>query len=426
MSRTVLYQDQSTWFAPLKTVTPRGWFASDAPPPCPASNFAAVMERPQSPPLARVAGSSNSLGFFWGHDYSPEVFQKPVPVSIQPFQVTRPGPIETTKTPQGWGGEQFEYRFSTTFPVAAQQYTLHVNRSITTPTLPYGWWGKQFDTAFAKPFPASEQQFLTWSDTQPVSGLAPISDGGNVFFDIRVIYQATANVYTPPTPAYSASPSFDAITLSSFVIETSEDGSLHPPISAVVPHGWEGWQLNSKFSQPFPASAQQFVAPYLYFVPPTFVAGEGWWGWPDYRFTPTFPVALQQFLALEVAFTQGGKPLTEAPQPGGGKRYKPPTDYLPEPPTGAPRKPIKPIWDRTGTIEEPAPTPKPSGPPPLPPMSLFGQKGTVSLATPQGLPTFSEYVPQNSLATKQRLDQALEESDALAALRSLGLIKDGK
>ena len=97
-------------------------------------------------------------------------------------------------------------------------------------------------------------------------------------------------------------------------------------------------------------------------------------------------------------------------------------DYIPRPPyKQKPNKPVRPIWDR-GKIQEPEPE-KPSGPPPLPPMDIFGTKAAPRIISMHGLPTFQEYVPENPMALHQRMQEALDESDALAALRAMGLIK---
>lgn len=110
---------------------------------------------------------------------------------------------------------------------------------------------------------------------------------------------------------------------------------------------------------------------------------------------------------------------------GGGARSKRLTDYLPEQ-IGyreAPQpKPVKPIWDRASQVAQPqAPEPAtPAGPPPLPPASIFMQPQT---DRQYDLPDFHENEMDRPFAVKANLKRAKNESEALAALRALGLIK---
>jgi len=114
------------------------------------------------------------------------------------------------------------------------------------------------------------------------------------------------------------------------------------------------------------------------------------------------------------------------PKPGAGKRRNFPS-YIPQPAYDVePRSPIKPIWDRgPAPAAEPQAPIRPAGPPPLPPLSAFASKPPAGLSL-SGLPTFDEYVPHDAMAAAQRLSDALDESDAIAALRALGLIIEDK
>ena len=87
---------------------------------------AALLEKAQNDPFAPPTVTPNSLGFFWGQDYSPEALSKPIPAAIQPFQVTRLGQIETANTPQGWQGQQYEYRFQAAVAASLQQLSGYV------------------------------------------------------------------------------------------------------------------------------------------------------------------------------------------------------------------------------------------------------------------------------------------------------------
>jgi hypothetical protein len=154
-------------------------------------------------------------------------------------------------------------------------------------------------------------------------------------------------------------------------------------------------------------------------VTPTTPTPQGWWSYQfDYKFALPFPVASQDFSEWDLV---GAVP--PFLPPGSGRRYEPPTDYLPEPPWDEKaNKPFKPVWDRgSGKIEQPRPA-KPV-PPPLPPMDIFGKAAPLQVISTSGLPTFREYVPEDSLGLAQRMQDAMDESDALAALKALGIMK---
>jgi hypothetical protein len=75
--------------------------------------------------------------------------------------------------------------------------------------------------------------------------------------------------------------------------------------------------------------------------------------------------------------------------PGSGRRYAPPTDYLPEPAwEKKPRKPIRPIWDRGGKVQPPEEEQKPRTPPPVPASIFEPEPPPLELTS---LPTFGQY-----------------------------------
>ena len=90
-----------------------------------------------------------------------------------------------------------------------------------------------------------------------------------------------------------------------------------------------------------------------------------------------------------------------------------------------PGKSTKPIWDRGGKVDEPKQPIAPAGPPPLPPLSIFG--APLAVMSAKGLPTFNEYAPADPLGMAQRLSDAMDDTDAQDAmdvLRALGLLKE--
>jgi hypothetical protein len=339
--------------------------------------------------VAAVANPPNTKVNWQTH--SPEIFSKPFPLAEQQWVAQAPQQPPTGAAPaqtyeivvinqttihqtlalglppqwqppapsQSWRA-QLDYKFAAPFPACAQQYAIHLNYEVPTAKTPHGWEGYQLETKFAVPFPASAQQFPAF---QPQGTITNRFIALNGFLPYEYDYR-----FTPAFPA----------SAQQYVAH------LHRALpSAPTPHGWEGQQLDARFARPFPVAEQQYEATRN----------------PEQIF-PFYP-------------------------PGSGKRYKPPFQYLPQPPyevPDKPHKPVKPIWDRGGKIEEPKPE-KPKGPPPLPPLSIFGASGTTRLLSPNGLPTFNEYVPQDSAAMAKRMQEALDESDAIAALRALGLIK---
>ena len=138
----------------------------------------------------------------------------------------------------------------------------------------------------------------------------------------------------------------------------------------------------------------------------------------EIHFTAPFPVQDQQWDMWPAQFV----PPPPLPPPGSGRRYAPPTDYLPEPPWDErPRKPVRPIWDRPAP---PAPTPvAPSGPPPLPPMSAFGPQPGAPLIV-RSLPTFNEHVTPDLVALGDRLKAAMAQAKRDRDEEALALLLD--
>jgi hypothetical protein len=168
-----------------------------------------------------------------------------------------------------------------------------------------------------------------------------------------------------------------------------------------------------QFRRPFPITEQQFAN----IRPPEKIAA----GWQlggqqlDFRFVPPFPVTQQQWGAWEAQNVPLFFP------PGAGKRYLPPTDYLPEPAWDErPRKPVKPIWDRGGEIE-PAKPAEPAGIPALPPLSALEPPRGAPIVV-RALPTFNEHVTPDLIALGEILKGAMvkarrdRDEEALALL----------
>lgn len=112
-------------------------------------------------------------------------------------------------------------------------------------------------------------------------------------------------------------------------------------------------------------------------------------------------------------------PWLPLPLPGAGKRYHPPTDYLPEPAwEKRPRKPIRPIWDRAPSGAQPEvhhPSPPP-GIPQMPPPGYFPARPRLDYST---FPNFNEHVPPNLAGLGQRMHEARNSSDAMKVLKAV-------
>jgi hypothetical protein len=314
------------------------------------------------------------------------------------------------------------------FNAALQQHTTQVLRPIPNQLSVEGVYAQPPDV-FAKPFPASEQQFSAHDPRAVPDQL-----------NVEGVYFQSPDVFAKPFPAHEQQ--FNSFQPQGFVKSTFPDGwrsyqweyrfakpfpvaeqqfstyFKFPP--GVVPQGWYPHEPEV-FAKPFPVTEQSFQ-PVREPVPPP-PPGFGWWGYQfNYAFTKPFNAALQQFQAWDLV---GAVPPNLPP--GAGKRYKKPTDYLPEPPWDVkPNKPFRPVWDKPkgGEIEQPAKVATPAGPPPLPPASIFGPPGYAQRPA-LNLPNFNNYAPQDPHGLAQRMNDAQDLSDAVAVLKALGLISQG-
>jgi hypothetical protein len=379
--------------------------------------------------LATTSGATNTSP--WKQQpLNPEVFARPFPAHLQQYVAHGPEPVPTAITPHGWEGEQLERRFAKPFPVAAQQYAAHIPEHVRVAEDSEGFYPQPPDV-FAKPFPVASQQYTAFQPAGRIRSSFP--DGWSGF--------QWSYAFAVPL----------SVTAQQFLAHADE----HVPEAAEV-EGWFGEQLEHAFARPFPIASQQ----YSNFTPRGSIRTafpQGFWGYQfDIQFAKPFPVSQQQYeikaprpvaTGIEFQFypeppVQFAKPFPVASQifsvwdlvgevpefkpPGSGRRKDFPS-YIPEPPYDVkPRKPFKPIWDRGGKVEEPEKPAvvAPAGPPPLPPLSIFGQPAPMQVMSPSGLPTFNEFVPHDAMATAKRLQQAQDESDAIAVLRALGLFKD--
>jgi hypothetical protein len=251
--------------------------------------------------------------------------------------------------PPGFAGKwgwQLDFRLAKPFPIVAQQFAATNTPRSNIPTAPtaHGWEGWQLDSRLAKPFPVVEQLYS--------ASLTPV---GSV-----------------PT--------------------------------AKTAHGWESWQLNSQLAKSFPVAAQQFLSSFtLRSSIATAATPHGWEGWQlNIRFAKPFPIHDQQFVSWPAEFIPSAPP-----PPGSGRRYLPPTDYLLTVPPAwneKTRKPIKPIWDRGGKVEEPKQPASPRKPPPAP-LSIFGPGPQQPLDT-STLPKFGQYSIDRPLSLADRLMKA--------------------
>lgn len=423
MSRVVLYQD--TALAPMPPITaPRGWFPAHEPtPPQPASIKLVAQLAQGANVLATTAGTSNSRTY--QQPINPEVFATPFPAAQQQFLAVALRLLPSASTPQGFWGLQLEYAFAKPFPAAAQQFLFEPQTTIRTAATPQGWHPLEFDYKFAVPFLAAAQQFSGHVPEPPPTGIALAQSHEIVVIEQRTLYEQS---FFPPKPIPQPANGWQAVRFDCAftprfpVTEQLWFGfDLKQLPTTTRPEGWRGNQFEYAFTKPFPAHLQHDHT-IIYGVVKN-AEPEGWRNYQfDIAFAVPFPAALQQFDATN-RFDQ----IPPYLPPGAGRRYLPPTDYLPEPAYDVEqRKPIRPIWDRGGKVDpekKPEPAP-PSGPPPLPPMSVFGQSAPMSVMSLDGLPTFQEYVPRDAMATARQLQHALDESDAIAALRALGLLKD--
>jgi hypothetical protein len=206
------------------------------------------------------------------------------------------------------------------------------------------------------------------------------------------------------------------------------DDTSYLPATRLLRYGWEvlPWQPPHPRPEKSGATAPWDITIAAPFIAPLVTLGPGWEIQP---WQPPHPRIETRGVALIIGDNGVYLPFVFIPPPvpnPGGSGDLPIhllPDYIPRPPyKQKPNKPFRPIWDR-GKIPEGEPE-KPSGPPPLPPLDIFGTKAPARIISMQGLPTFQEYAPENPLAMQQHLEQAMDESDALAALRAIGLLKD--
>lgn len=305
--------------------------------------------------------------------------------------------IPTAATPHGWEGQQLvDYSFTKPFPVSAQQYdAMPWQGLLATAKTPHGWEGWQLDYKFVQPFPVTDQLVNAFEPSGFIGSKTPEGWQGQQY-ELK---------FAPPFP----------------VVE--QQYTAHFLRLIPKPEGWRSAQFDYRYSVPFPVASQQYADTerYLFvafvFDPRIDPRGQQY----EYRFAKSFPVEQQQYEA-----PRDFAPIPIFLPPGSGKRYKPPTDYLPEPAWDEkPNKaPVRPIWDRPQkpTPEaEPAPPP---APPPLPPLSAFAERGPPRIMRKLNLPSFNELIPPNAAQLNQRMPEVMDESDAIAALRALGIIKD--
>jgi hypothetical protein len=322
----------------------------------------------------------------WGeYPLNPDVFKKPVAPELQQFSAFCPYEVPTAKTPHGWEGEQLEYKYKDTLApphlaVEHQQYSAFPARGAIHTVYPDGFSGQQWDRALSKPLPIPQMRV----EEQQYVGFQPAG----------------------------------------FIL-------IKPP------GGQWGWLHEYRFAKPFPVEEQQFLA-----LDSEYIFGakdySGWHGDQlEYKFAVPFPVASQQY--------ESTRRLGAIPPylpPGAGKRYKPPTDFLPQPAFDqTPNAPFQPIWDRrkaeaaaaveAARVAALAPPPQPIGPPPLPPLSIF--QGVPAQPVPMqpgqapfGLPTFQQFVPPDPMGLAHRMRETQDISDATAVLRALGLLNDNE
>lgn len=293
--------------------------------------------------------------------HNPVVFAKPFLAAEQQFLTLPPQQVPLPEaTWHGWQSHQLEYKFAKPVPAAVQQYTAFQPRGQINSISPQGFYPQQPDI-FAKPFAVKEQQYTAWFKFPPSA-----QPNGWDTYQFNYAFKRQISITEQP---YTTSPE---------------------PEQFLPGKGWHGWQLDAKFVKPFPVEQQQYVAVNDWGIIP-----------------PNLP-------------------------PGGGKRYKKPTDYLPEPPYDVkPNKPFQPIWDKRRSDEAAAAAaekakasaPQAPQPVPLPPASIFGQPGNAPRPA-LNLPDFNNFAPQDPLGLAKRMNDAQDMSDAIALLKSLGLIRD--
>jgi len=282
-----------------------------------------------------------------------------------------------------------------------------------------------------------------------------------------VLYQSEAPIPQPPPAIVAAQHTLQWQTETVYVLRARHTREVQASLIAGTTFATQvaaspsntkvDWQTLSpeKFVPPFPARIHPFLQSWNTFPPPptagwqgaativkrgrviitTFqpfpVKGtivsttpQGWNGFQwEYRFgypaiVARFPISSQIFNVIPPGIVEAFVPS------GGGKRRPAYPSYLePQQPPLAekPNKPYRPVWDKPKEIEAPA-APKPV---PLPPGALFGPAPVQPLpADKLALPDFAQYGMPDASAFDQHMREVQDMNDALAVLRSLGLIRD--
>jgi hypothetical protein len=202
-------------------------------------------------------------------------FAPPLPTAEQQFNSFEPLGFVASIFPDGWRAAQYEYQFAKPVAASGQQYSAHVAESVLGALGVEGWYGQQLEYRVVASFPVGDQQFQTFT-----IGSVPTAATPNGWQRYQFDYR-----YVAPFPVASQQ----------FLTD------IAGPFSSVIasaPHGWESWQFAEyKFATPLPAASQQYAA----FQPRGFVAStfpDGWrhaeW---DYGVAKPFPVGAQLFLA---------------------------------------------------------------------------------------------------------------------------------
>jgi hypothetical protein len=365
-----------------------------------------VVAASPAPPVASVAGVAPDVffkpkiirwqSFFnlpfqqyngWVLDW-PQ-FKAPFPVAEQQFQgltlnvLTTVGPPAAARVwNAGWPEVILD---SVTF--GEEVYPTPI---LTTVSNTATWANSLYPEAFRKPFPVYDQQFQALGPEQVPTTFI---EG---FFNYELDY-----AFAQPFP----------------VKEQQFQTTIYGVIFSKFPDGWRHYEWDYRFATPFPANEQQHVA-YQQGIIPTPATPYGFWNIQyDYRFAKPFPVAEQQFQAWP---PNNIRQLISALIPGSGD-YPKITGVYPDAPwrTPAAQKPsVKPVWDRSaepGIIEQPK-APRPT---PMPPAGIFGGEGWKSTLDTSKLPTFAGLAPENAIDLAKRMQDTMDENDAISALTAL-------
>lgn len=405
------------------------WLADAAPPALRRSSFAAIVTALSAWPPQNVPQSPANSAPGWWQGLHPEAFRTPFPVASQQYDaIGRQGNIPSPVHKDGWRNIQLDYAFARPFPAASQQFpTSFQVRGDIFSSYPNGWHCYKFNYLFAKPFPVALQQYAP--ALQP-RGFVPSSfpEGWEAGFQLD--YK-----FAKPVPA--AVQQYAAFQPRGFILITTPDGWRNYQLDTAFakkfpapsqqftttfrgrippPDGWAGIQLESRFRKPIASALHPYTT---WPIPQRFEVGLGWWGYQyEYRYKTPFPAAQQQFGYFQ---PRGDIPIILPP--GAGRRKDFPS-YIPQPPYDAKpnRKFHRPVWDKPppAPVEEPAPPPPVAG---LPPPELFGLK-TAPSDKPLILRDFKELAPPDPRGFDQHMREVQDQSDAIAVLRALGLIKE--